>query len=162
MLQACVLRRLLYAACGTSGANGYAFREEMRLLLRDGWAYLRDDMAPADLDVEVSRRIEPQQWARWRAVSGGYEVQPLGDHGQPAGEWSRKTGRLLPAWTGDQRLDGSYTAAAFYGSVALGGTYSKTTFVFRPDGRWERIGYSQSSSGSMTARRIAARTGWTA
>jgi hypothetical protein len=151
-LRAQDIRGMFYTAYGATGVSGYEFREEMRLLLRDGWAYLRTDIAPADLDVEVSRRVEPQQWARWRAVSGGYEIQRLNDHGAPDGEWFRKTGRLLSVWPTNHRLNGSFTAAAFYGSIALGGTYSKTTYVFRPDGRWERVGYSQSSSGSMAAQ----------
>jgi hypothetical protein len=158
-LQSRDIHGMFYTAYGTTGVNGYEFREEMRLLMRDGWAYLRDDMAPADLDVAVSRRIEPQYWAHWRKVSGGLEVQRIGDDGQPDGGWVRLTGRLLPVWPADQRLNGSYTAASFYGSIALGGTYTKTTFAFTPDGRWERIGLSQSGSGSMAAQAPVGYTG---
>ena len=61
-LAASRIHGVLYHGRGTTGANGYEFREEVRLLLTDGWAYLREDIAPADIDVELSRRLEPQNW----------------------------------------------------------------------------------------------------
>lgn len=141
-----------YRGYGATGANGYEFREETRLLFRDGWAYLRDGMSPYDLDVAASRRLEPQQWARWRSAGGAYEFQEQDDRGQPDKTWDRKDGRLLPTWQPNQRLDGSFTSTAFYGSIALGGTYSSSSFVFRPDGRYERVGFSRTSSASMAAQ----------
>jgi hypothetical protein len=142
---------MLYNGYGTTGVNGYEFREELFLLLKDGWAYFRDDIAPTDLDVAASRRLEPQMWGRWRAAGAGVELQRHDDNGQPAGEWRRQAGRLLPSWPRETRLAGSYTSKAFYGSIALGGTYSSTSYVFTNDGRYERLGFSRSSSGSMAA-----------
>lgn len=146
------IRGMHYRGYGTTGANGYEFREELRLLFTDGWAYTREDLPPSDLDVEASRRLEPQYWARWRQVAGAYEFQEQDDMGRPDGEWQRKDGRLLGAWTPNQRISGGYTAAAFYGSIALGGTYSKSTYMLGNDGRWEYLGYSRSSSAAMAAQ----------
>lgn len=142
---------LLYNAYGATGVNGYEYREEMRLLMKDGWVYFRDEIAPTDLDVAASRRLEPQQWGRWRTAAGGVEIQRQDDYGRPDGDWKKQEGRILPSWAPGSRLSGSYTAAAFYGSVFLGGTYSSTSYVFKPDGRYERIGYTRSSSAAMAA-----------
>ena len=71
-----------YRGFGTTGANGYEFREELRLLFTDGWAYTREDLAPADLDVEASRRLEPQYWERWRQAGGEFVFQSHDDFGQ--------------------------------------------------------------------------------
>lgn len=142
---------LLYHAYGATGVNGYEYREEMRLLMKDGWVYFRDEIAPTDLDVAASRRLEPQQWGRWRTAAGGVEIQRQDDYGRPDGDWKKQEGRILPSWAPGSRLSGSYSAAAFYGSVFLGGTYSSTSYVFKPDGRYERIGYTRSSSAAMAA-----------
>jgi hypothetical protein len=142
---------MLYRGYGATGVNGYEYREDMRLLLKDGWVYFRTDIAPTDLDIAASRRLEPQAWGRWRAVSGGYELQRQDDYGQPDGGWFRQAGRLLSTWARDTRIAGSYNASAFYGSIALGGTYSSTSYVFKSDGRYERIGFSRSSSAAMAA-----------
>ncbi|MCC7053265.1 MAG: hypothetical protein IT355_08335 [Gemmatimonadaceae bacterium] len=143
---------MLYHGYGATGASGYEYREEIRLLLKDGWVYFRDEIAPTDLDVAASRRLEPQQWGRWRATGGGIQVQRHDDSGQPDGEWRVQPGRILSSWAPGTRIAGSYNAAAFYGSVYLGGTYSSTSYVFRPDGRYERIGFSRSSSAAMAAQ----------
>ena len=143
---------MLYTAYGAQGASGYEFREEMRLLLNDGWAYLGRTVAPLNLDFAASRRLEPQHLARWRASGRDFELQENDAQGRPEGMWKRKSGRLLPTWPANHRITGSYSAASFYGAVALGGTYSKTSFAFRPDGRWERIGFSRSSSASIAVQ----------
>ena len=143
---------VLHHGYGATGASGYEYREEVRLLLKDGWVYYRNEVAPLDLDVAASRRLEPQQWGHWRSGAGGIEVQQQDDYGRPAEAWHRQEGRLLPTWPAETRLSGSYNAASFNGSVYLGGTYSSTSYVFRPDGRYERIGFSRSSSAAMAAQ----------
>lgn len=151
-LRAADIRGMHYRGYGTTGSSGYEFREELRLLLTDGWAYLREDVAPADLDVAASRRLEPQQWARWRVRGSEYEFQRQDDHGQPDGDWAQKPGRVLQGWPTGHRLEGGYTSAAFNGSLALGGVYSTSTFRFLPDGRYERASFARGSSGTMAAQ----------
>jgi len=38
------------------------------MVFNDGWAYKRPSVAPADLDVAASRRVEPNKWVRWEDV----------------------------------------------------------------------------------------------
>lgn len=142
---------LLYNGYGATGANGYEFREDVFLLLKDGTAYLGHAVAPNALDVAKSRKLEPQLWARWRAKGDGFQILHQDDFGRPDGDWSDQPGNLTGAWKPNQRLDATYTAQAFHGSLALGGTYSSTAYKFTDDGRFEVIGYKQSGSGSMAA-----------
>lgn len=48
------------------GYNSYgwvvSFEEEQRLVLKDGWAYDKLRVPPADLDVAASRKNEPELW----------------------------------------------------------------------------------------------------
>jgi hypothetical protein len=135
-----------------TGVSGYEFREEIRLLFRDGTAYLRTDLAPPDLNVSASRRLEPQRWARWRRAGSEYEFQAQDDHGAPSGAWFKKSGRIVSNWPANQKLSGTFASSAFHGSIALGGVYSSTSVSFTPDGRWERVGFARGSSGSMAAQ----------
>jgi len=142
---------LLHNSYGATGANGYEFREDIFLLLKDGTAYLGHSVAPNALDVAKSRKLEPQLWARWRAKGDGFQILRQDDFGRPDGDWADQAGHLVATWKPNQRLDATYTAQAFYGSLALGGTYSSTAYKFSGDGRFEVIGYKQSGSGSMAA-----------
>ena len=101
--------------------------------------------------VAASRRLEPQQWSRWRLSGREYEFQDMDDYGKASGDWQRKPGQVLAGWPANKQLVGSYTATAFYGSIALGGTYTSNSFVFKPNGRWESINFSRSSSAAMAA-----------
>jgi hypothetical protein len=141
---------LLHHGYGTTGSSGYEFREDIFLLLKDGTVYLGEDVAPSDLDVAKSRKLEPQMWGRWRQAGGGFQIQRNDDFGRPEA-WSDQAGRLIPTWKPGQRLNGAYTSTSFHGSQALGGTYNSTTYKFSADGRFEVIGYRQSGSGSMAA-----------
>lgn len=144
---------LLYNGYGATGGDGnYVFREEVRLLLADGWVYFRDDVAPSDLDVAASRRLEPQAWGRWRRAGTGYEIQRHDDFGNPDGDWRHQAGRIVAGWAPNERVAGGFTSAAFSGSIALGGTYSSDTYLLTKDGRWERLGYTRSSSAAMAAQ----------
>ena len=150
-LAASRIHGVLYHGRGMTGANGYEFREEVRLLLTDGWAYLREDIAPADIDVELSRRLEPQNWVQWRQARGGYEFLDHDDQGRPVGDWTAQDGSVMRPWTANQRLTGAYAAASFSGTAGTGGTYAKTTYSLSANGRYERLGFTRASSGTMAA-----------
>jgi hypothetical protein len=143
---------VLYHGRGGTGSNGlYTFKEDVTVLLRDGWAYDRLDVPPSDLNLKASRELEPQRWCQWRRAGGGYEIRWQDDHGRAKGDWRKADGRLVDPWPSGTRLAGGYTSAAFYGSLALGGTYTKNTRFFAKDGTYEDSSYSQSGSGSMAA-----------
>ncbi len=143
---------VLYHGRGATNAYGsYAFVEDAIVLLRDGWAYHRLDVAPSDLNVKVSRDVEPQRWSKWRRAGGGFEIRRMDDHARLADAWVKAEGTLQGPWPSGTRLRGPYTSAAFHGSIALGGTYVKNTHTFGDDGRYEGSNFAQSSAGSMAA-----------
>lgn len=139
---------ILHHGYGATGVSGYEFREEIRLLLKDGTAYMGTAIAPELVDKDKSRTMQPQLWGKWRKSGEGFEIQEQDDRAKPQ-EWKKAQGNLLPPWPQNHKITGSYTLQSFHGSTFLGGTYSSTTIVFQPDGRFERIRYSQSHSGSM-------------
>ncbi len=143
---------VLYHGRGATNAYGsYAFVEDATVLFRDGWAYHRLDVPPSDLNVKVSRDVEPQRWSKWRRAGSGFEIQRMDDHGRVKGEWRTAEGTLAGAWPAGTPLRGPYTSAAFHGSIALGGTYVKNTHTFGEDGRYEGSRFAQSGAGSMAA-----------
>lgn len=142
---------LYHGRSGVTGSGNLGFVEDATVLLRDGWACNRQDLPPSDLDAKASRELEPQRWLRWRRSGGGFEVQAQDDHGRPAGAWRRAEGTLKSPWPAGTRLNGSYSTASFHGSLALGGTYFKSTRIFHDDGRYTDSRYSQSGSGSVAA-----------
>ena len=54
-------------------------------------------------------------------------------------------------WAANQRLTGAYVAASFSGNAGTGGTYAKTTYNLASNGRYERLGFTRASSGTMAA-----------
>jgi hypothetical protein len=127
--------------------DGTRWEDDVRFLLRDGTLYRRAGMPPDQLDVAASRRLEPEQWGRWRAMGRGYEMQ-LAD-----GAWQPAPHRAVRPWPGGTRLAGSFSHASFRGSTFLGGTASTRSIRFMPDGRFERSVSALSSTGTLAAIR---------
>jgi hypothetical protein len=120
-------------------------------LLRDGSAYLRGELPPADLDVARSRELEPQQWARWRRAGRGWEIQRQDDHGQPGGAWQALEATAMPPWAPDSRPGGVYAKSSFHGSIAAGGVHTRATITLGEDGRFSTSRLAQGGSGTMAA-----------
>lgn len=133
------------------GKGGYRPRDRIMLLLKDGSLHTSPAIPPEDLALAASRELEPHHWGEWRRGARGYEVRRRNDLGQLKAEWTAVDGRIAKPWSAQQRISGSFINAAFYGSAALGGTYSKSTMMFRADGTYEGLQFTQSGSGSMAA-----------
>jgi hypothetical protein len=132
----------------TNGSGGMV--DKVYYLLKDGTAYLRGELPPADLDVARSRQLEPQQWARWRKTFGGsYEIQRQDDFGKPAGPWQKLNGTPARPWPSGSRPDGVYAVSSFNGSIALGGVYARSSVTLHRDGRFTSSRFAQGGSGSM-------------
>lgn len=129
--------------------NGSSWDEDVRFLLRDGSCYRRSEMPPDQLDVAASRKLEPQQWCRWRQSAKGYEVQEQDDDGRPAGDWTPLPHRSMPPWAAGTAVDGYFSRSRFDGSLALGGMSSTRGLRLGRDGRFERTHQALGSSGTM-------------
>lgn len=131
--------------------NGSSWDEDVRFLLRDGSCYRRSEMPPDQLDVAASRKLEPQQWCRWRNGPKGYEVQDQDDDGRPAGDWTPLQHRAMSPWAAGTVIDGYFSRSRFDGSLALGGRSSTEGMRFSRDGRFERSHYALATSGGVAA-----------
>jgi hypothetical protein len=134
-----------------NNVNGTTWEEDVRFLLKDGTAYRRAEMPPDQLDVAASRRLEPQQWSRWRGADNRYEMQEQDDEGRPDGGWQPRQHHAVKPWPRDTRLDGRFSRASFTGSLVLGGRSSSETMRFTRDGRFERTFSAMSSTGTLAA-----------
>lgn len=141
------LAAVLLESRGDAGGSGFV--EKVYYLLDDGTAYLRGELPPSDLDVQRSRELEPQQWARWRERWGTYEIQRQDDFGKPKGDWQKLQAREVSPWPVGSRPAGVYAVSRFHGSIALGGVHSKSSVTLQPDGRFTTTRFAQGGSGSM-------------
>lgn len=134
-----------------NNTHGTRWEEDVRFLLRDGTVYRRTELPPDQLDVAASRRLEPQQWGRWRSVGKGYEMQAQDDDGRPSSEWKNERHEAVRPWAKDTRLEGSFSRSSFTGSMVTGGTSATRGIRFTKDGRFERSFSALSSTGSLQA-----------
>jgi len=132
-------------------SNGTRWEEDVRFLLRDGTVYKRTDMPPDQLDVAASRRLEPQQWGRWRGNGKGYEMQAQDFDGRPEEAWEAQKHYAAKPWPPDTRLDGYFSRGTFSGSLVTGGVSSTRAIRFTRDGRFERSYSALGTSGGLAA-----------
>lgn len=142
------LAGVLHHGHGVTTSSGYQYKEEVRLLLKDGTAYFAERAAPETIDKAKSRQLEPQLWGEWRRAGGGFELRRRDGNGE-FGPWQAAEGQMLPAWRDGHRLQGTWVLHSFYGSGGFGGTYFKNSFKFNPDGRFERVNFTRSTSAAV-------------
>ena len=113
---------------GGSGL-GTLTTDETELLLNDGTVHRGLPVAPDQLDVARSRRMEPDTWGRWRRQSGKFLVSWAGGPFQPL--------RGHPALPGSPstRLNGHWGAGSSTSSLA-GGSYRLWGVTFTANGRF--------------------------
>jgi hypothetical protein len=102
------------------------------LMLKDGWAYDGWMLTPADLDVNLSRKLEPQSWRRYERKGDQIRVQEQG------GKWSKfeKWSQVGPAKPGDT-LQGTFSSIGGGGNMAFGGSTMiavVSAYTFKKDG----------------------------
>lgn len=130
--------------------SGLEFVEDIYILMKDGMAYTRTDVPPADLDVQASRKLEPQHWVRWESTGKDkYRVLKQDDRGRPAKEWTSVSGIKVRPWRAQETLNDSFSTRHFYGSMAVGGTSTMNSVSFKPDGRFATVGSTLSTTGML-------------
>lgn len=75
------------------------------LMLKDGWAYDGWMLTPADLDVKLSKKLEPKSWRRYERKGDQIRIQ------ESDGQWSKfeKWSKVEPARPGD-KLRGTFSS----------------------------------------------------
>ncbi|MGO4725786.1 MULTISPECIES: hypothetical protein [unclassified Inquilinus] len=130
-IEAVLFREQFQIGINPMGGGTYTDRnEESYLLLKDGTGY-RYDFAypPTDLDAAQVRRRAPQDWSRWEHPDDTYVMTAAAG---PKADLPSFT--VLKPFPADARLDHSY----YYLNVSQGGVTTRITYVFRPDGTFER------------------------
>ncbi len=118
------------------------------LMLKDGWAYDGWKLTPADLDVNLSRKLEPESWRRFERKGDQIRVQEQG------GKWSKfeKWSQVGPARPGDT-LQGTFSSIGGGGNTAMGGNTMIAVvdaYTFKKDGTF-KTDKSVSASGGNEA-----------
>ena len=126
---------------GGSGV-GTLVTDETDLLLNDGTIHRDLPVAPDQLDVTRSRRMEPDKWGRWRRQGGKYVVSWAGGPFQPL------RGSVALAGTPSIRLNGHWGAGSSTSNM-MGGSYRLWGVTFTHEGRFlkdDSGGYGSSQS----------------
>ena len=134
--------------------GGLQMKERLHLLLKDGTVHYGLPVPPQDLDVPLSRRLEPEAWGRWRRAGTGY-----------AFAWPRAPGAYraaqgnvaLPARTG-ATLAGRFENSSSFEIPGGAGAWNKVAWTFGADGRFtrERWGGAGMASGAGDTRVVTA------
>ena len=135
---------ILHEGRGMTTATGYQYVESVDLLLSDGWEYSGMTRPPEDLNVEASRRAEPQKWHRWRRQGGDIYLQV-------SGSWSRLEGDLVRPLESGSALKKNLVHRNATTFVGMGGTVGTDRISFYPDGHFERSANVLSGSGAVQA-----------
>jgi len=103
------------------------------LLLKDGTGY-RNEIPPDELNVEASRRLQPERWVKWRKplFGGSYEIRGPNDN-----DWrSLPTGKK--GWLAQPARPGERLSSAYQHLDGWGNLYSlriqRTAWHFNGDG----------------------------
>jgi hypothetical protein len=135
---------VLHEGRGMSTATGYQYVESVDLLLSDGWEYSGLTGPPDDLNVEASRRAEPQNWHHWQQQGGVIYLQVNGS-------WSKLDGDLVRPLESGSALRKNLVHRNATTFVGMGGTVGTDRISFYPNGRFERSANVLAGSGVVQA-----------
>lgn len=138
------IEAVLHEGRGISTVNGFQYQESADLLLRDGWEYSNLQVPPEDLNVEVSKQLQPDQWHHWRQQGKDYFIQ-----GQKTGQWSKM--EVETAVPVRQRINQHllYRHATTFGG--MGSYNTRNDITFSADGNFERSSSVLAGSGVVQA-----------
>ena len=116
-----------------SGETVYRTVHTSWLLLKDGTGY-NNTIPPDELNVEVSRQLEPQRWVQWRKpwLSDDYEIRGPKDK-----DWHRLKGWLAQPARPDERLNGVYERTDYWGSMFATLGHNRYAWMFSGDGAFK-------------------------
>lgn len=117
--------------------------ESTFLLLKDGSLYLNLRWTPNDLDINASRKGEPQNWTKWRKQGSTYLY--LKD-----GEWVGLKGFKVVPGGKNEVLKGSFESLSSFtsGTMMAGSTSVTRRYLSFTGNKFKQAGWNQ-VSGSM-------------
>jgi hypothetical protein len=129
--------------------GGLQMKESVLLLLTDGTVRNGMPVPPEDLDVALSRRMEPEVWGRWQRQGQSYVFA----FGGGSARFATKPGYTVVALPAGMTLSGRYEGASSYQIPGGAGAWAKFGITFQPGARFERFrqGGAGMTSGSGDA-----------
>lgn len=126
--------------------GGLQMKERLHLLLTDGTVHFGLPVPPQDMDVALSRRLEPEAWGRWRRAGTGYAFARPRD---PQAFRVAQGNAALPARAGST-ITGRFESSSSFQIPGAAGAWSQAAYTFGADGRFsrERAGGAGMSSGA--------------
>jgi hypothetical protein len=144
-VQPAQIAAVLHEGRGVSTVTGFQYVESVNLLLKDGWAYADLEIPPSDLNVEASRRLEPEKWHKWRQES----KEKFAFEDQKTGKWQSIQAVVVAPLESGSRLNLKLLTRSAVSFGGFGGsTFTRTLRLF-PDGRFERTNSALHGTGAM-------------
>lgn len=148
---------------GLGGAGTFQIWEWTTLLFDDGWARRSSEIPLTELDIDASRKYEPEDWFQWRENEDG-EVEINRKRGGKA-HWHKIQGdpKFLDAAEKGTRYSGHFDFHHTTGGAFIGTTTQHETFTMRKDGTYStsssRMISSQISGGTVNSISTNSETG---
>ena len=147
------------AAVYVTSQGGSRVEHTTWLLLKDGTGY-QNEIPPDELNVRVSRQLQPERWVQWRKpwLGGDYEIRgPSDSDWRPLSKgWIAQPGRP------GERLNGVYEHIDSSGSAAGYFHMETITWYFSGDGTFKASFDSHGGTTGTTFSSIAkAHADWT-
>ena len=118
------------------------------LLLKAGTGY-QNEIPPDELNIKVSRQLQPERWVQWRKpwLAHGYEIR-----GQEDKDWRRlpEDGWIAQPARPGERLNSAYEHASNWGGgITAKVRASSSTWHFSGDGTFKTSFHGFSANGSQ-------------
>jgi hypothetical protein len=138
------IKGIVHVGRGMTTPTGYQYVESVDLLLSDGWEYSDLTGPPEDLNVEASKKSEPQKWHHWRQQGGAIYLEVNGS-------WTKLDGDLVRPLESGSTLSKNLVHRTAHTFVGMGGTVGTDRISFHPNGRFERSANVLAGSGTVQA-----------
>ncbi len=156
------LEGIYWNAKGEWRYSGYTFAEYTYLLLKNGWLYDNLRFTPADLNLALSRKLEPQHWGTWKRQDKKIMVQWRDDWGQPKGKAEVLNAEYKAPLKTGSRLNGVFQNSSSYtlGTLRDGTTSTSTdSYTFLPNGTFKFVGFNTTTASSSVDTNVTGQVG---
>ncbi len=128
------IQAVVYAWQQMYTIGGLQMVDHVYLLLKDGTAHEDLPVPPQDMDVSLSRRMEPKTWGRWRKNGDTYSFT----WPDAPNEWRSVNGWAVEPGRRGQLLQGQWMKGASY-SMPGASSWATWGVQLKPDGRFEKF-----------------------
>ncbi len=110
------------------------------ILFKDKTLYKYCEIPPNELNIKVSKELEPKRWTTWKKSNSGYEI-----FNEKEKIWKKLKGKRAIKAESGEKLDGKFLTA---GGSQMRGSW-KYTITFKKNGRFEMSSFSMMDNEAM-------------